>query len=53
MSDHTADLTAVVEGSEGIRVIRGGGNVRAWEHIVAYDRRPGRPTPTDAPIGNA
>lgn len=33
MSDHSADLTAVVEGSEGIRVIRGGGNVRAWNGI--------------------
>ena len=33
MSDHSTDLTAVVEGSEGIRVIRGGGNVRAWNGI--------------------
>ena len=33
MSEHSADLTAVVEGSEGIRVIRGGGNVRAWNGI--------------------
>ncbi len=33
MSDHSADLTGVVEGSEGIRVIRGGGNVRAWNGI--------------------
>ena len=33
MSDHSADLTTVVEGSEGIRVIRGGGNVRAWNGI--------------------
>ena len=33
MSDGTADLRAVVEGSEGIRVIRGGGNVRDWNGI--------------------
>jgi uncharacterized RmlC-like cupin family protein len=33
VSDHSADLTSVVEGSEGIRVIRGGGNVRAWNGI--------------------
>lgn len=33
MSDGTADLTAVVEGNEGIRVIRGGGNVRDWNGI--------------------
>ena len=33
MSDHTTDLSAVVEGSEGIRVIRGGGNVRDWNGI--------------------
>jgi uncharacterized RmlC-like cupin family protein len=24
-----------------------------WEHIIAYDRRTGRPASTDAPIGNA
>ncbi|HEY7685641.1 MAG TPA: cupin domain-containing protein [Gemmatimonadales bacterium] len=33
MSDQIADLKAVVEGSEGIRVIRGGGNVRDWNGI--------------------
>jgi hypothetical protein len=46
MTDYAPDRTTVVEGSEGIRVIRGGGN-------VAYDRRSGRPAPTDAPIKNA
>ena len=33
MSDGTADLRAVVEGSDGILVIRGGGNVRDWNGI--------------------
>jgi hypothetical protein len=43
MSDHTADLTAVVVGCEGIRVNRGGGS----------DGRTGRPAPPGVPIGNA
>jgi uncharacterized RmlC-like cupin family protein len=33
MPDETVDLTAGVEGSDGITVIRGSGNCRAWNGI--------------------
>ena len=34
MNDSHLDLQAVVEGHDGISVIRGGGSARAWNNIV-------------------
>ncbi len=34
MSDANQDLKAVVEGNDGISVIRGGGKARGWNNIV-------------------